>query len=74
MPACVSRHDFPPEGIVFVGHLCAVVGAIGFACATQWWWGGVLGALGVALNHTADVLDGTHARATDWWRAARPFC
>ncbi|NOZ41540.1 MAG: hypothetical protein GXP24_15125 [Planctomycetes bacterium] len=59
---------FPPEGIVFVGHLCAVVGAIGFACATRWWWGGLLGALGVALNHTADVLDGTHARATDQCR------
>ncbi len=59
---------FPPEGIVFVGHVCAIAGAIGFACATHWWWGGLLGALGVALNHTADVLDGTHARATNQCR------
>ncbi len=38
---------FPPEGIVLVGHLAAIVAAIG-----------------VAGNHVADVLDGTHARAT----------
>jgi len=55
---------FPPEGIVLCGHLCAISGALGFACSTRWWWGGLLGALGVALNHIADVLDGTHARAT----------
>ena len=59
---------FPPEGIVLLGHLCAIVGAIGFACSTRWWWGGVLGAAGVALNHTCDVLDGTHARATNQCR------
>jgi len=59
---------FPPEGIVLVGHLSAIVGAIGFACAGRWWWGGLLGSLGVAGNHTADVLDGTHARATDQCR------
>lgn len=59
---------FPPEGIVLVGHLCAIAGAIGFACSTRWWWGGLVGAVGVALNHTADVLDGTHARATNQCR------
>ena len=60
--------SFPPEGIVLCGHISAIVGAIGFACATRWWWGGVLAAIGVALNHTADVLDGTHARATNQCR------
>lgn len=59
---------FPPEGIVLIGHLWAIAGAIGFALATQSWWGGLLGAVGVAMNHTADVLDGTHARATDQCR------
>ena len=28
---------FPPEGIVLVGHLLAIVGAVGFACAGRWW-------------------------------------
>ena len=55
---------FPPEGIVMVGHLAAIVGALGFACADRWWWAGLLAAAGVVGNHTADVLDGTHARAT----------
>jgi len=55
---------FPPEGIVLVGHLAAIAGAIGFAAADRWWWAGLLAAAGVAGNHTADVLDGTHARAT----------
>lgn len=55
---------FPPEGIVAVGHLAAIVGAFGFAFADCWWWAGLLAAFGVAGNHTADVLDGTHARAT----------
>ncbi len=59
---------FPPEGVVLVGHLCAIAGAIGFAYSTHWWWGGLLGAIGVALNHTADVLDGTHARTTNQCR------
>jgi archaetidylinositol phosphate synthase len=54
----------PPEAIVLVGHLAAIAGAIGFAFADRWWWAGLLGAAGVAGNHTADVLDGTHARAT----------
>lgn len=54
----------PPEAIVGCGHLAAIAGAIGFACSTRWWWGGLLAAAGVALNHLCDVLDGTHARAT----------
>ncbi len=55
---------FPPEGIVVAGHLLAVAAAFGFAYATTVWWGGVLLACGVAANHIADCLDGTHARAT----------
>jgi phosphatidylglycerophosphate synthase len=54
----------PPEAIVGCGHLAAIVGATGFALATRWPFVGALAALGVALNHTCDVLDGTHARAT----------
>lgn len=55
---------FPPEGIVLIGHGFAIAGAIGFAFSTQAWWGGILGCLGVIGNHTADCLDGTHARST----------
>lgn len=58
----------PPEAIVCVGHACAILGAVGLAFSARFWWGGVLGALGVAANHTADVLDGTHARATNQCR------
>lgn len=58
----------PPEAIVIVGHLCAVVGAIGFATSTRWGWGGLIAAFGVAANHIADVLDGTHARSTNQCR------
>ncbi len=54
----------PPEAIVACGHLSAIAGAVGFALAPTTMWGGVLAALGVALNHACDVLDGTHARAT----------
>ena len=54
----------PPEAIVACGHLAAIAGAVGFALSTRWAWAGVLAAVGVALNHTCDVLDGTHARAT----------
>jgi archaetidylinositol phosphate synthase len=54
----------PPEAIVACGHLAAIAGAVGFALSAQWAWAGVLAAVGVALNHTCDVLDGTHARAT----------
>ncbi|NND96626.1 MAG: hypothetical protein HKN47_04775 [Pirellulaceae bacterium] len=55
---------FPPEGIVGIGHAFAIMGAIGFALSTQFWWGGLLAALGVVGNHTADCVDGTHARRT----------
>jgi phosphatidylglycerophosphate synthase len=54
----------PPELIVGCGHVAAVVGAAGFALSTRYAWGGALAALGVALNHSCDLLDGTHARAT----------
>ena len=59
---------FPPEGLVALGHLLAIVGAIGFALSARSVWGGVLAALGVSANHLIDVLDGTHARATDQCR------
>lgn len=55
---------FPPEGIVLLGHLLAIIGAVGFALSTQYWWGGLLAAVGVMGNHTADCVDGTHARRT----------
>jgi phosphatidylglycerophosphate synthase len=55
---------FPPEGIILVGHACAIAGAIGFAFSSQYWWAGLIAALGVIGNHTADCVDGTHARAT----------
>jgi phosphatidylglycerophosphate synthase len=56
--------SFPPEGIVLIGHGLAIVAAIGFAFSSTYWWGGLLAALGVIGNHTADCVDGTHARAT----------
>ncbi len=55
---------FPPEGIVLIGHISAIAGAIGFAFSTSHWWGGVLASLGVVGNHFADCIDGTHARQT----------
>lgn len=55
---------FPPEGIVMIGHGSAVAAAVGFAFSTDFWWGGLLAGLGVIGNHTADCLDGTHARTT----------
>lgn len=55
---------FPPEGIVLTGHLCAMAGAVGLACSTRYWCGGLLAAIGIVLNHTADCIDGTHARST----------
>lgn len=55
---------FPPEGIVLSGHLMAILGAVGFAFSLQAWWGGLLAAVGVAGNHFADCIDGTHARKT----------
>ncbi|MCA9209072.1 MAG: CDP-alcohol phosphatidyltransferase family protein, partial [Planctomycetales bacterium] len=56
--------QLPPEAIVLTGHGLAIMAAVGFAFSTQYWWGGLLIALGVAGNHIADVFDGTHARAT----------
>jgi archaetidylinositol phosphate synthase len=55
---------YPPEGIIAVGHLLAILAAVGFAFSTRYWWGGLLIAVGVAGNHFADCIDGTHARAT----------
>ena len=55
---------FPPEGIILIGHLSAIAAAVGFAFSTSHWWGGLLAAAGVLGNHTADCLDGTHARTT----------
>lgn len=55
---------FPPEGIVVLGHLVAIVGAVGFALASRHWWAGLLAALGVAGAHLCDMVDGAHARAT----------
>ena len=55
---------FPPEGIIGIGHACAVLGAVGFAYSGAAWWGAALGAIGVAGNHIADMVDGTHARQT----------
>jgi phosphatidylglycerophosphate synthase len=54
----------PPEAIVLLGHSFAIAGAVGLAFSTSTWWGGLLAAVGVIGNHLADVLDGTHARAT----------
>ncbi len=53
---------FPPEGIIAIGHLIAAAGAVGFAYSATEWWGGYLAAAGVAGNHLADMVDGTHAR------------
>lgn len=55
---------FPPEGIVMIGHGSAIAAAVGFAFSTEYWWGGLLAGFGVIGNHTADCLDGTHARTT----------
>ena len=56
--------SLPPEAIVITGHLLAVGAAFAFAFAAEYWFAGALAALGVALNHVCDVLDGTHARRT----------
>ncbi len=55
---------FPPEGIVLAGHLLAALGAVGFAMAGRHALGGLLVVIGVAGNHVADMVDGTHARST----------
>jgi phosphatidylglycerophosphate synthase len=54
----------PPEAIVGAGHLCAIAGAVGFAYSTASPWFALLLAAGVAANHLADMVDGTHARTT----------
>lgn len=54
----------PPEAIVASGHAAALLGAGGFAAAAMYTWAGALAAAAVVLNHSCDVLDGTHARAT----------
>lgn len=59
---------FPPEGIILIGHTLAILGSLGFAYSLSTWWGGILAALGVIGNHTADCLDGTHARSTNQCR------
>ncbi|GAA5508665.1 CDP-alcohol phosphatidyltransferase family protein [Novipirellula caenicola] len=59
----ISRR-FPPEGIVLIGHLSAVAGAVGLAYSTTYWWGGLLATAGIVGNHFADCVDGRHARAT----------
>ena len=56
--------NFPPEGIVLIGHLLALAGGVGFALAGKHAIGGLLVVFGVAGNHIADMVDGTHARAT----------
>ena len=55
---------FPPEGIIAFGHLAAILAAFGLANCASYWWGGLLATVGVASNHIADCLDGTHARST----------
>lgn len=55
---------FPPEGIVMIGHGSAIAAAVGFGLSTEYWWAGLVAGFGVIGNHTADCLDGTHARTT----------
>lgn len=55
---------FPPEGIILVGHLVAIAGAVGFAFSATTIWGGLLGAAGAIGNHLCDCVDGMHARRT----------
>lgn len=59
---------FPPEGLVILGHLIAIGGAFAFAYSPDFWWAGLLAALAVAGNHLCDMVDGTHARATNQCR------
>lgn len=55
---------YPPEGIIAVGHLFAIGGAFGFAYSTSSALAAICISFGVAGNHVADCLDGTHARST----------
>lgn len=57
-------HRLPPEGIILIGHLLAVAGAVGLAFSTELWWAGLIAAAGILGNHLADMVDGTHARST----------
>jgi archaetidylinositol phosphate synthase len=63
-PRLSLPRSLPPEAIIGCGHAAAAAGALGFALACQHPWAGLAGAAGVVLNHTCDVLDGTHARST----------
>ena len=75
---------YPPEGIIAIGHLFAILAAFGFAYSLTYWWCGLLIAIGVAGNHFADCIDGTHARSTgqcrnggellDHWVDPLSFC
>lgn len=58
----------PPEALVAVGHLCAIAAAFGFAWSTEYWWAALILTAGVMANHLTDMLDGTHARATNQCR------
>lgn len=55
---------FPPEGIILVGHVLALAGAVGLAFSTELWWAGLIAGAGIIGNHLADMVDGTHARST----------
>jgi phosphatidylglycerophosphate synthase len=59
---------FPPEGIIGVGHLSAIIGALGLAFALRSPVLAIIGAIGVAGSHIADMVDGTHARETNQCR------
>ena len=75
---------YPPEGIIAIGHLFAILAAFGFAYSLTYWWCGLVIAIGVAGNHFADCIDGTHARSTgqcrnggellDHWVDPLSFC
>ena len=39
---------FPPEGVVFIGHFLAVLGAFALAYLTTFWWMGLVAAFCVA--------------------------
>lgn len=75
---------YPPEGIIAIGHVLAIVGGLGFAYSLDYWWCGLLISFGVAGNHFADCIDGTHARTTgqcrnggellDHWVDPLSFC
>jgi len=55
---------FPPEGIVVLGHLLAAAGAVSLALSLRHPGWAAAAALCVAGSHVADMVDGSHARAT----------